>query len=93
MTKFELVEQLRNYLGKLQAIRKEITTMDVPGLLLTREDLGIRRPKKKEDNFAHGQKHRPYKVTTRVTKPDNEIASDTPRVRPAYSSWLPENII
>lgn len=93
MNKFEFIEQLRDYLGKLQTISKEITSMDVPGLLLVREDLGIRRPKKKNEDIVHGQKHQQNQMTNRVTQPDNEIASDTPRVRPAYSAWLPERII
>ncbi len=66
----EILGTLRNVAGRLQVIQKEMMSMDVPGLHLTREDLGIRRPKKnKNESYIHGQKHYSPRINNKVTTP------------------------
>ncbi len=66
----EILDSLKNAAGKLQLVQKEILSMAVPGLHLTREDLGIRRNrgKKKQDTF-HGQTHYQPRNNNKITTP------------------------
>lgn len=65
-----VLNKLRDVAGKLQLVQKEIMSMNVPGLELTREDLGVRRPKKNKDfRFEHGQKHYQPKLNNGITTP------------------------
>jgi len=74
MNKLELFDEIRNINGRLQYLSKQITSMSVPGLLLTREDLGVRFPKKKK--MVHGQKHQST-GRKNVTTPDLKTGQGT----------------
>lgn len=68
MNRLELLEKLRDAAGKLQRLSKEITSSAVPGLLLVREDLGIRR---KPMSIVHGQKHKQTRNNNPITMPSD----------------------
>jgi len=86
MTKFELWEYLRNINGQIQLLEKKIMSMDITGLGLVREDLGIRRPKKEKKETVYGQVHREPAMHNRITAP-GEVKSDTPNLGPDYPTW------
>ena len=65
----DVLDRLRDVAGKLQRVQKEIMSMDVPGLELTRQDLGIRRKNKNNFRFEHGQKHYQPKINNKITTP------------------------
>lgn len=85
MTKLEILHHLRNINGKMQFLGKQIMSMNVPGLELVREDLGVRSPKKKKT--IHGQVQREPKMHNRITAPDGDIKSDSPNLGPDYPTW------
>ena len=90
-----LIDKLRDLNGLLLILQKEIMSTNVPGLMLTREDLGIRYPKKERKNAAHGQVHSSNRMPNRITEPaGTEIHNDNDsgRVLPYYQEWRPEDL-
>lgn len=82
-SKLHLVEKLRDLSGRLHCLNKEISTASVPGLMLTREDLGIRRNNKK---LIHGQKHEQPINTNHVTSPSGTGSSNDSHVPGSFYS-------
>lgn len=84
MNKTEVLDQLRSIACRLQQLNKQVE-MSVSGLSLTREDLGIRRPKKERRTTAHGQKHAQPTTGNGITTPTGiDVHSDSPYVAPFY---------
>ena len=68
----DVLSTLRTVAGRIQLLQKEIMSMGVPGLHLTREDLGIRRPNKnRNESYSHGQKHYQPRNNNKITTPGN----------------------
>lgn len=84
MNRREALDQLRDIACKLHHINKQMET-SVSGLSLTREDLGIRRPKKERRTMAHGQKHSQPTTGNGITTPTGiDVHSDSAYVAPFY---------
>jgi hypothetical protein len=81
-----ILSELCKMSSRLQQINKEISSVDVPGAFLVREDLGIRLPKgKKHKDVAYGQKHQQPINSNRITPPAGMgVHSDSPVVAPFY---------
>ena len=87
MDKTEVLGKLRDISGVLQRLSKEITSTNVPGLSLVREDLGVRTPKKrKRKDVAYGQKHKEPIVRNKITLPGKTV-SDVPNLGPNFPEW------
>jgi len=81
--RIELINKLRDFSGRLAILNKEIASIDVPGLMLVRQDL--EGPKRRKKNIAYGQKHQQPLSSNRVTPPSGMgIHSDSPIVGPFY---------
>lgn len=85
MTKLEILHHLRDINGKMQFLGKQIMSMNVPGLALVREDLGVSQSSKKKKT-VHGQVQREPKMHNRITAP-GEVKSDSPNLGPDYPTW------
>jgi len=67
-----VAQKLRDVIGALQLFRKQISSVNVEGLSLVREDLegpGAPRQDKKRRSIVHGQKHEQPVTRTRVSMP------------------------
>lgn len=84
-SKLDLVEKLRDLSGRLHCLNKEISTIPVSGVSLTREDLGIRRNNKKT---VHGQKHEQPINTNRITPPSGTGSGEAPSLPGSFYSGL-----
>lgn len=78
MNRTEIIAKLRDLCGKVSCLKKEIMSAEVPGLLLTREDLGIRLANSKKQK-AHGQVHKQPTNTNSITAPSG-MGTGVPKV-------------
>ena len=65
----EILSTLRDVAGQIKIIQKEILSMDVPGLQLVRQDLGIKRTNYKKQKPIHGQMQSQPRINNLITMP------------------------